>query len=275
MNGISNEAVIDFIENEKDEDLKENFVGVFPSNYIIKFISFHQMAREKTKKYPFIIMNTDRSDKPGAHWWSFLDLHPRKEIFLFDSYGFTGFKTFVIDNNVNILNKILFGIQKFQKKDQKITIVTLKFSMEEYEKIKNGHRLRPTTQDLLHLIYEYGRLHNITDSVMIHSVDDQLQRIETDTCGIFQLYFYYNLFVPFENSSIVDDKKLSKKTIEKLLNKMFSLDRDRNEEIVEAFAKEKDIKRIKKRMHLTIDQSLFIKNWLWTGVIFISSRIFY
>ena len=245
MSGISNEAVIDFIENEKDEDLKENFVGVFPSNYIIKFISFHQMAREKTKKYPFIIMNTDRSDKPGTHWWSFLDLHPRKEIFLFDSYGFTGFKTFVIDNDVNILNKILFGIQKFQKKDQKITIVTLRFSMEEYEKIKNGHRLRPMTQDLLHLIYEYGRLHNITDSVTIHSVDDQLQKIETDTCGIFQLYFYYNLFVSFENSSIVDDKKLSKRTVEKLLNEIFSLDRDRNEEIVEAFVKEKDIKRMK------------------------------
>ena len=30
--------------------------------------------------------------------------------------------------------------------------------MREYEKIKTGHRLRPTTQDLLHLIYEYGRL---------------------------------------------------------------------------------------------------------------------
>ena len=58
MSGISNDAVINFIENE-DVDLKENFVGVFPSNYIIKFISFHEMAKEKTKKYPFIIMNTD------------------------------------------------------------------------------------------------------------------------------------------------------------------------------------------------------------------------
>ena len=26
-------------------------------------------------KYPFIIMNTDRSDRAGTHWWSFLDLH--------------------------------------------------------------------------------------------------------------------------------------------------------------------------------------------------------
>ena len=39
-----------------------------------------------------IIMNTDRSDKKGTHWCSFLDLHPKKEIRLFDSFGFEGFK---------------------------------------------------------------------------------------------------------------------------------------------------------------------------------------
>ena len=243
MSGISNDEVVKFFENEKDDDLKENFVGVFPSNYINKFISFHQMAREKTKKCPFIIMNTDRANVPGTHWWSFLDLHPRKEIFLFDSFGFTGFTKFVIDNDINILNKILFGIQKLKKKDNKVTIVTLKFSMSEYEKIKTGHRLRPTTQDLLHLIYEYGKLHKVKDTVKIHSVDDQLQKIETDTCGIFQLYFYYNLFVPYENSDIIEDKLLSKGTVEKILNEIFSLDRNLNEKIIEKFAKEKNISR--------------------------------
>ena len=239
MSRISNDAVVEFFENETDSDLKENFVGVLPSNYIIKFISFHQMAREKTKKYPFIIMNTDRSDKSGTHWWSRLDLHEKKEIFLFDNFGFTGFKKIVIDNDVNILNKILYSLQKFQKKDQEITIITIKFSMKEYENIKNEHRLRQMTQDLLHLIYEYGRLHNIKDSITIHSVDDQLQELETDTCGIFQLYFYFNLFVPFENSSIIEDNKLSKRTIEKLLNEIFSLDRNQNEEEMERLAKEK------------------------------------
>ena len=32
MSGISNDEVVKFFENEKDDDLKENFVGVFPSN---------------------------------------------------------------------------------------------------------------------------------------------------------------------------------------------------------------------------------------------------
>ena len=61
-------------------------------------------------------MNTDRSNKKGTHWWSFLNLHPRKEIFLFDSFGFEGFKEFIINDDRKALNKILFGIKKKQKK---------------------------------------------------------------------------------------------------------------------------------------------------------------
>ena len=139
----------------------------------------------------------------------------------------------------------MFGIQKLKKKDQKIIIISLKFSIKEYEKIKNEHRLRPTTQDLLHLIYEYGRLHNIKDLVTVYSVDDQLQKLEADTCGIFQLYFYFNLFVPYENSSVLGDSKLTKRKVEKLLNEIFSLDRNQNEEEMERFAKEKNIRREK------------------------------
>ena len=115
--------------------------------------------------------------------------------------------------------------------------------MKEYEKIKNENCWRPTTQDLLHVMYEYGRLHKINDTITVYLVDDQLQKTETDTCEIFQLYFYFNLFMPFEDSSILKDTKLSKRTIEKLLNEIFSLDRDRNEE-VKKFAKKKDIKRL-------------------------------
>ena len=43
------------------------------------------------------------------------------------------------------------------KKDNKITLTTLKFSNWEYEKIKNKNRLSETTIDLLHLTKEYGK----------------------------------------------------------------------------------------------------------------------
>ena len=34
-------------------------------------------------KYPFIIANTDASDKPGMHWWSIIDIETRNDIFFF------------------------------------------------------------------------------------------------------------------------------------------------------------------------------------------------
>ena len=79
MAGISNEAIEDFFEKVSDDDLKKNFIGAFFSNFINKFISCHSIIKDKSKvKYPFIIMNTDRSDRAGTHWWSFLDLHQKK-----------------------------------------------------------------------------------------------------------------------------------------------------------------------------------------------------
>ena len=67
----------------------------------------------------------------GGVSWIYIQ---KKEIFLFDSFGFEGFKEFILNNDRNILNKILYGIEKFDKKDNGITLITLKFSMLEYEK---------------------------------------------------------------------------------------------------------------------------------------------
>ena len=110
------------------------------------------------------------------HWWSFLDLHPKREIFLFDSFGFDGFKEFLLKDDKKTLNKILYEIKKIEKKDSKITVITLNFSMEEYKKRKAVNRLSETMQDILHLINEFGKLHNLKEEVRVHFVDDQLQK---------------------------------------------------------------------------------------------------
>ena len=74
-------------------------------------------------------------------------------------------------------------------------------------------------------------------------VDDCLQQLDTDTCGIFQLYFYTNLFLPNYKSKIMSNKKLTIKTITTLLNDLFALEKAENERRVENFAKKLDIKR--------------------------------
>ena len=66
MSGISN-FTIEKIINEDDDDLKANFVGVFPSNHIFRFVNFSGLVKEKNAPFPFMIMNTDRKGKQGTH----------------------------------------------------------------------------------------------------------------------------------------------------------------------------------------------------------------
>ena len=67
--------------------------------------------------------------------------------------------------------------------------------------------------------------------------------IERDICGMYQIYYYVNLFNTSENSSIIIKKILNKRTIEKLLNEILSSDRQENENRIEQFVKENDIQR--------------------------------
>ena len=85
--------------------------------------------------------------------------------------------------------------------------------MKEYEKIKSMSRLSESTIDLLHLMNEYGKKHRLNNEVIVPLVDNQLQMIERDTYGMYQIYFYVNLFNPLENSSIINEKSLNKRTI--------------------------------------------------------------
>ena len=239
MKGISNTAIVNFFAEKTSDDLKKKFIGVFPSNYVVKFISFHSMMLKTVSSFPFIIMNPDRSDEKGMHLWSFLDLHPKKEIFLFNSFGFEGFKEFIVQDDRNTINKILYGIEKCNK----ITLIPLRFSMVEYEKIKNKHRLSETSINLLHLINEFGKLHKLKDEVTIHLVVNQLQMIKRDTCGMYQIYFYVILFNPLEDSSVVNKKVNRQQTIEKLLNEILTTDRQDHENRIKQFAEQNEIRR--------------------------------
>ena len=68
-------------------------------------------------------------------------------------------------------------------------------------------------------------------------VEDRVQNLTSVTCGIFQLYFYDNLFNSNENSKVQGKAKLNKKTIETLLNELFVLDsQDKNEELMRQYA---------------------------------------
>ena len=99
-----------------------------------------------------------------------------------------------MNDDKKVINRIFYDLKKFNVPNNKLTLVIIKFSIEEYEKIKRSYTLSKTTVYVLHLINSFGKHHNIKDKVKIDRVNDTLQMVEKDTCGMFQIYFYVNLF---------------------------------------------------------------------------------
>ena len=134
-NGITNIEIGKSFDNEMNDDLKRNFMGVYLSDSIKEYINIYDIIKEKRAKYQLAIFNTDRKNKPGTHWWSFLDIYPKKDLFFFDSFGFIGFKQFIVDDDKNIIDKMLFNLKKFNKINTNINLVSPTFSIESYKKM--------------------------------------------------------------------------------------------------------------------------------------------
>lgn len=84
---------------------------------------------------------------------------------------------------------LFYGVDKFDKKNRRIFLVTVKFSIPEYKKLKYIDKLNGTVVNLLHLINEYGKKHKFINKVILYFDNDQLQMIEKGTCRRYNIYF--------------------------------------------------------------------------------------
>ena len=73
--------------------------------------------KKQAQKF-FLVTNLE------MHQWSLLDLHPKREIFSFDSFGQDGLKHLVIKDDKKLINKIMVCFEKFKLTE----IRNLKFS---------------------------------------------------------------------------------------------------------------------------------------------------
>ena len=115
--GISNLEIKVTIKSSSNDDLKNNFVGVFVSDQINYFFNFHKLIKKKKtdSKYLFVTANTDRSGQSSTHWWDILDLHLEKEIIFFDTLEILGIKSFIIHEDRKLIEKRLVGIEKIKR----------------------------------------------------------------------------------------------------------------------------------------------------------------
>ena len=137
---ISNSQIENALKNMEDEDINNNFVSVFPSNHMNKFINHAAMISGKKGKCLFIIPNTDSSGKSGTHWWSILDIESKTDIFFFDSCGLDGLQHFIIKDDKKVIEKTLFGTEKMTRTDNKITFVNTRFNLNVCKKLSKRKR---------------------------------------------------------------------------------------------------------------------------------------
>ena len=109
--------------------------------------------------------------------------------------------------------------------DNKKTLVNIIFNLNPCKNLtkKELDVLSDIATKFFHFVQAFGNKLKPRDFVNIWMVQDRVQDLNSVTCGIFQIYFYNNLFNPNENSKIQDKKRLNKRTRETLLNELFLL----------------------------------------------------
>ena len=103
------------------------------------------------------------------------------------------------------------------RKDNKITLVKIKFSMNACENLSNKEieNISDTARDFFHFVQRVGDFLKIKDFLNTWMVEDSLQMTETVTCCLFQLYFYENLFNPKTKVKYKTTKKLPKEQLKR------------------------------------------------------------
>ena len=190
MEGLSNVDIEEIFNKANNSDLLQNFVGVFSSEKMNKFLDFKKIM--KGKKYPFLIANTDRSDKQDTHWWSILDIDGKKDFLLFDSFGIKSLKNFIVKDNEKIVAKVLKGTENLKEVKVQINLVNVNFVKNSYSKLSEGEKaaLSETCTDFAESFVDYEN----QSLIQFWLLEDPIQDITTNTCGYFQTFFYENLF---------------------------------------------------------------------------------
>ena len=118
ISNFETEKIFNMVDND---DLNENFVSVYPSDKMNRFFDITKMM--KGKSYPFLIANTNRSDKAGTHWWRLLDIEEKKDFLLLDSFGIKGLRNFIKKEDETIVSKVLKGVENIEQDKTKLNLV--------------------------------------------------------------------------------------------------------------------------------------------------------
>ena len=99
--------------------------------------------------------------------------------------------------------------QKMTTTDSKLTLVIIKFLMDACKNLSKkelNSSWRDIARDFFYFIQSFRIELKVSIFVNLWLLEDQIQDLDSVTCGIFQVYFYDNLFNPDVNSKTQNKK---------------------------------------------------------------------
>jgi len=244
---MDGKEILKFVKTHGGEMFNENFLGVYPVNKLKNII-----PEIETKNYPFCIFNTDIENESGTHWCATHILNTdRPSVFLFDSFGKLGLKTFFIDDDADIIKKFIDNYNEvnedLNKDTEAIDFYKMRVDCNKYMTLssKNTSELSDTLKGFMNMLMSYLRYNNrVTNRkntcITIFGLSDKLQNVEYTTCGLYVIYYGYNLFNPhecFDFTNEIGDLK----TVKELINNIFAESSLVNLEILNLFKDTFDI----------------------------------
>ena len=147
-----------------------------------------------------------------------------------------------MQDNKKVIKKILFGTEQPTITDNKIMLVNVKFSLNACKNLTKNEldNLSDTARNFFYFVQSFENKLKICNFVNLWVVEDRIQDLDTVTQGIFQMYFMTTCLIRTKTAK--NKTKLNKKTIEILLNKLFVLDdQQQNEKTINEYSNEHDI----------------------------------
>ena len=181
----------------QNESLTANFCGVYAIDELAKDFTAcavklkKQITHNSDCKLPFVIVNTDPSNKPGQHW--FVAILLKESVFIFDSFGADGFLSLYFEKGSEHCNKYM-SIDTSDYTDA-FTFINMTYSAVDDLQLppKCLAKLSPSIKGLNHF---YLALCSVFEVEVLHI---------TANANVFQKNQYVNVwfvFIKFRYSTI-------------------------------------------------------------------------
>ena len=241
--GMSTDKIESF-ETSGSQHMKQEFAGVYPADRIVDSVEIIQNLRTVDHRLAYVIANTDPKNEPGTHWWTMFNIGPADSIYFFDSFVLAGFKRFILQDDAAILGNIFTSGNT--SRTGGIEFETIGFDVNAYKSLTQNSidNLSKTAVGFLDFLTAFAKYNRYRKILNVHVVKDALQEFNTSYCAAFCLYLLFNLFSPEENSTVVNERQITHRVVDKLIAELFynEANSKRNSDIVRAFIKEYEIK---------------------------------